>query len=282
MRLSETAIPIGGFQTEYEDADYVVFGVGYDQTASYRSGCGMAPDHIRETANNLETIDPFTGNDIGLANIHDMGNLEFDSREGLFTDIHDLISRIRADSKIPLMLGGEHTITAAIASNYKNSLFVMLDAHSDLREEYNGDRWSHACAARRLLDQVPGNQLIQFGIRAVSAEENEFAKANGVTRFFSHTFSEAQAEMIVDEVNRRSQAFDGVYLTIDMDGFDPAYVPGVGNPEPLGLTTREVFSIVSRIESIVGMDIVELNPKYDPTGVSQTVAARLAMHLLSR
>lgn len=282
MQFKSTEIPIGGFQTDYDDAKYVVFGVEYDRTASYREGCGMAPDIIRETANNLETVDMFTSNDIGLMDIHDMGNLQFTTRENLFQSIREVLTKIRNDSKIPLILGGEHTITAATAHNFKNSLYVMLDAHSDLRESYNGDRWSHACAARRLLDIVDSKQLVQFGIRALSMEENEFAESNNIIRFFSHNHSHEEAKKIVETVNRLGEFYDGVYLTLDMDGFDPAFVPGVGNPEPLGLTTREVFSIISQIKNIVGMDITELNPKYDSSGSSQVVAARLAMHLLSR
>ncbi|RMG22458.1 MAG: agmatinase [Methanobacteriota archaeon] len=277
--FTDPELPIGGFQAELELAEYVVIGLPFDETASFREGCADAPDAIRYYANNIEPINVFTGRDIAESMICDLGNLTFNRREDLFSKVQSILQQTH--DKTPVLLGGEHTITAAVTERYKNHLFIMLDAHADLRDSYNG-RWSHACTARRVIDSIGAGSMIQFGIRAISREELEFAKEMKISQYFAHEWSPKTEKELLLEVNERIESYDGIYLTLDMDGFDPAYVPGVGNPEPLGLSTREVFSILSKLPKIDGFDITELNPSFDPSGTSQSVAARLALFLMSR
>lgn len=277
--FNEPDLPLGGFQSSLANADYVVLGLPYDATASFRSGCGDAPDQIRHFANNLEPINIYNGTDIAESMICDLGNLKFENRLDLFDKVNSVLEETKG--KFPLLLGGEHTITAAVTKRFKNHLFLMLDAHGDLRDSY-GDQWSHACVARRIVEDLGEGSMIQFGIRAITNEELEFARKMGVSQYFAHQWNQETEKTFLKEVYEKLESFDGIYLTLDMDGFDPAFVPGVGNPEPLGLTTREVFSVLSKLPQLDGCDITELNPLFDHSGASQSVAARLALFLLTR
>ncbi len=271
--------PIGGFQADLEVADYAVMGLTFDATASFREGCGTAPDAIRYYANNIEPINVYTKKDIAESMVHDFGNLIFEGREDLFAKVASILSKTRG--KVPMLLGGEHTITAAVTERFKNHLFIMLDAHGDLRDSY-GDKWSHACVARRIVEELGSGSMIQFGIRAITREELDYAKEMEISQYFAHEWSVKVESELIHEIQERFESFDGIYLTLDMDGFDPGFVPGVGNPEPLGLSPREVFSVLSKLPKFDGCDIVELNPSFDPSGASQSVAARLAHFLLTR
>ncbi len=276
--LEPTDIPLGGFNASLDVADHFVVGAPLDETASFRSGCGDAPLEIRKMASNLEPVDIYTWSDIADVFVHDFGDIIFENREDLFRKIETLMNTYT--SKTPLMLGGEHTVTAAVANRFKNHLFIMLDAHADLRDSYNGNHWSHACVARRLVEKVGGEHLFQIGLRGITKEEKQFATENGIRQYFSFIWRKHIIEYAVNEIKDLLPSFEGLYLTVDMDVFDPAFVPGVGNPEPLGLTPREIFQILDLLPRYDGMDIVELNPQFDPTGASQSVAARLAMFLL--
>ncbi len=277
--INETDIPIGNFQSEIKNAEWVVLGVPFDETASFRQGCGNAPASIRQFAINLEPVNPFNEKDIAEVFVHDFGDLEFSGREEMFHRIQSIL-RLTSHAK-PMLLGGEHTITASVADRFKNHLFLMFDAHADLRDKYDENVWSHACVARRLVEKIGGENLIQFGLRAVTKQERRFAKESEIMQIFAHDWTRNKEEKLLQEIQERLPSYEGIYLTLDMDGFDPAFVPGVGNPEPLGLTTRELFSFVSKLPRVDGADITELNPKYDNTGCSQAVAARLALVVLS-
>lgn len=276
--MRETDKPIGGFQSSYEDSEFVVLGVPHDATASFRSGCELAPTLIREYASNLETMDPYTDHDIAEILIHDAGDLEGNYLENL--ELY--VKKVSDDGKKLLVLGGEHSILAPIAKSYPNHLFIVFDAHADLRDEYMGDPQSHACAVRRLLDIIKPDQLILMGTRAVSAEERKYIEDNRIVVFWGHTWDEKTEAKMLELVRERLENLDGLYLSVDMDGFDPAYAPGVGNPEPLGLSSKDFFSLLQGLPDISAADINELNPKYDPSGTTSALAARLAMHILSR
>lgn len=276
--MRETDKPIGGFQSSYEDSEFIFLGVPHDATASFRSGCIQAPESIREYASNLETVDPYTQRDIAEVLIHDAGDLEDD----FLANLEQYVMKVSGDKKKLLAIGGEHSILAPIGKSYANHLFLVFDAHADLRDEYQGDPQSHACAVRRLLDFIKPSQLILFGTRAVSSEERKYIKDNNIAVFWGHTWDDKTKTELLELVRARLEILDGLYLSVDMDGFDPAYAPGVGNPEPLGLTPKEFFSLLQKLPDIAAADINELNPKYDPSGTSSALAARLAMHLLSR
>ena len=276
--MIEAIKPIGGFQSSYDNSEFVVFGVPLDTTASFRSGCALAPTSIREYASNLETVDPYTHRDIAEVLIHDAGDLEDD----YLGKLEKYVAKASMDNKKILVLGGEHSILASVAKSYHKHLFLVFDAHADLRNEYMGDQQSHACAVRRLLDIINPEQLILFGTRAVSVEERKYIEENNISVFWGHTWDKDTERELLSLVEEKLVNLDGLYLSVDMDGFDPAYSPGVGNPEPLGLSARELFSLIQQLPDIAAADIVELNPSYDTSGASSSLAARLAMHILSR
>ncbi len=274
-----TDFPLGGFQEDITTATSLVFGVPYDQTASFRPGCGNAPSNIRYYSSNIEGINPYTYVDISEVLIHDLGDLIFEDITDLKFKVAKIFNELTKDKEFTLMLGGEHTITSFVPN--KNLLYLILDAHGDLRDTYLGNPFSHACTSRRIVEQNGSEAVIQFGIRALSKEEINYSRSQNITQYYSISHNGKQRDQILKEVESRISSFDGLYLSIDMDGFDPAYAPGVGNPETLGLSPKQVFDLISRLPRINYADITELNPLFDISGISGVLASRLASFLLT-
>jgi agmatinase len=209
--------------------------------------------------------------DLKICDVGDLmlphGNLD-----GAMEAIQGYVSTIMGDGKFPILLGGEHLISLPVVREvvkYHPSLFVIqLDAHADLLEEYEGEHLSHATVIRRIADLVGEQNICQLGIRSGTKEEIRSAKAAG-------SFAE------IGEALRRG-AGRPVYLTVDLDILDPGVAPGVGTPEPGGLTFGEVISLITQMHPLhlVGFDIVELAPPYDPTQQSAMAAAKLTRELI--
>ena len=250
---------------QYKDARFVIIGIPYeDKEMSFRKGTSKAPDYIRELAYNYESYDIFTDADLTSIPIHDAGNFDLN-------DAKKFIEKVVKDKKIPIIMGGAHSITPFIIP-YKNiDGVVILDAHTDFRNEYLGDENSHACASRRIFEKVGKDGIISLGIRSISKEEVEDAKKLGFKYYTSKEFNVD----IANEIN-----FKKIYLSIDMDVFDPCYASGVSNPEPFGLG-YEVFDFVKKISrKVVAMDIVEVCPPYDD-GKAGLLAAKLITNFIA-
>ncbi|MEM3401864.1 MAG: agmatinase [Candidatus Hadarchaeales archaeon] len=273
----------GGFDFPYEKADVVFIGVPLDVTSSYRSGYRFAPTKIREASANLETYIPTAGIDVFVKhNISDLGDIILTPTDivGSGRRITEVVRKVVRDGKIPILLGGEHTLTYFSVKAFPDVFVIQLDAHADLRDEYLGDRICHATVMRRILESIPEEKIAQLGIRSCSAEEAEFLKKSRHLLISTETLLEKRSEAM--EQLKKTIGSSPVYLTVDLDVLDPAFAPGVATPEPGGLHTVDLLRITREIAglNLVGCDIVELTPPHD-NGSTAFAAARIAYEILA-
>lgn len=266
--------------SEYEQADIVLFGAGFDGTTSFRPGTRFAPAVIRNESFGIETYSPYQDKDMLDCAFFDSGDpeLPFGNTEQVLADIRERTEIILADGKIPFMIGGEHLVTLgavrAVADKYSELHIIHFDAHADLRDDYLGQKLSHACVLRRCHDIVGDGKIHQFGIRSGDRDEFIFAKEHTDM----HRFTLDGLAGTVESLNGKN-----VYLTVDLDVLDPSVFPGTGTPEAGGVTFDELRKAVTLVCSklnIVGCDVNELSPQYDQSGVSTAVACKIIREIL--
>jgi len=267
----------------YEDAKVVIFGAPFDSTTSYRPGARFGSAAIRHESYGLETYSPYLDRDLEDINVYDAGDLELPmgSAEKALNDISTMTAEILHDGKLPLMMGGEHLVTLGafreVQRRYPDVHIIHFDAHADLRDQYLDVRLSHACVMRRCHDLIGDGRIHQFGIRSGERAEFDFARA-GHTDFHPFTFDGLDG--VVDEL-ASSQV--PIYFTIDLDVLDPSLFPGTGTPEAGGVSfdeLRKALTKVCRQLNIVAMDVTELAPTLDSSGVSTAVAGKVVRELL--
>lgn len=269
-------------ECDYEESDVIVFGAGFDGTTSNRPGTRFASSAMRGEFYGLETYSPLLGLDLQDFNICDMGDLELSigNTDKVLNEIYEGTKEILNDDKFPFMIGGEHLVTLpvfkAISEKYGDVYVLHFDAHTDLREEYNNDKNSHATVIKRIWDITGDGKIFQFGIRSGTREEFDFALKERHTYMETHTIDTFWK--IVSTLGGKN-----VYLTIDLDVLDPSIFPGTGTPEPGGITYRmfeQIFKILKNSNiNLVGCDIVELSPDYDRSNVSTIVACKILREL---
>ena len=269
----------------FEEAKYVVVGVPFDRTTSFRPGARFGPDSIRQHSWNFEAYDLETGIDLSEVPIHDLGNAgEFGSATEMVESVREEIRPIYAAGKIPIVLGGDHACSPPVVEAYPDpkSLGVLyIDAHMDFRASYLGDTRSHACSSRRIVEKLGARNVVVLGVRSVSHEEVDDNRGIGMSYITAH---EVAREGIESAVRRALNMLktDRVYISLDIDAIDPAYAGGTGTPEPFGLTPRDVkYAIGEVAPRLAGMDIMEVSPHYD-NGNTSALAARLAREAVVR
>ena len=267
-------------EASYNEARFVYYGYPFDGTACFRKGSSEAPDEIRKNSYNFETYLLELGIDLSDILANDWGNLEItDNQDKNEKLLEDLVSKIVNEGKFPIGLGGEHSLTPAAVkaahSKYPNLAVVILDAHLDFRNEYEGNPKSHATVTRRVSEIVGVDNVRSIGIRSVSQSEITEARSVGL-KFIESGWTELR-EYLADVI----EDLDGpVYLSLDMDAIDPAFAPGVGTPEPFGMTPYEIIQTINFFaDRIVGFDCVEVCPPHD-NGNTSALAARLTRHLV--
>jgi agmatinase len=267
-------------EASFNDAKFVFYGYPFDGTACFRKGTSQAPDEIRKHSYNFETYLLELGIDLSDVSANDWGNLEItDNQEKNESELEELVAKIVNANKFPIGIGGEHSMTPtavrAVQSKYPNLGVIVLDAHLDFRQEYEGNSHSHATVTRRLTDIVGLDRVRPVGIRSVSQSEISEARTIGL-KFIESGWTELREYLtdIIDEM-------DGpVYLSLDMDAIDPAFAPGVGTPEPFGMTPYEVLQTINFFsDRIVAFDCVETCPPHD-NGNTSALAARIIRHLV--
>lgn len=265
---------------EYDDATIVLFGAGFDGTTSFRPGTRFAPSAIRNDSFGIETYSPYQDKDMLDFSYFDSGDLElsFGSTNRVIADIASRSAQILRDGKLPFMIGGEHLVTLgsvmAVADTYEDLHIVHFDAHADLRNDYLGQKLSHACVLRRCHEIVGDGHIFQFGIRSGDRDEFRFATAHTYMNKFNLNGLAQTIEYLKGK---------NVYLTIDLDVLDPSVFPGTGTPEAGGITFNELRNAVTSVCSqlnVVACDVNELSPQYDQSGVSTAVACKLIRELL--
>lgn len=275
-----------GYESNLDDSKYVLVGVPHDMTCCYRPGTRNGPSAIREASINIETYSNFSEKDLSEVRIHDIGDIILlGSHRDRLDQVKVVLKQIKEWNKIPIMLGGEHSISIPIRDLYDSkTLFLIIDAHGDLRDEYLDERFSHACTTKRLLDTIKAEQIIQMGIRAQSIEEIEFLSTiPDLTQISSYDIQSNGVLWAVNSIKEKIISFDSVYISVDIDGFDPAFAPGTGTPEPMGLSPYQVFTLIHELvpnDKIVGIDLVEVNPIYDHGGITSILAAKTLFEIL--
>ena len=270
----------GGAVQKSDRYDLAVFGIPYDEKSSYLRGAAAGPTAIR-AASNGDMINGYTelGADLSRdAVLVDLGDVD---ASGGFAQVSGRIEarlgEVLDHPAVPLILGGDHSITypivRSLARTYPSLDILHFDAHPDLYEEFQGDPHSHACPFARILEEGLSDGLVQVGIR--SATPAHRAKAAG--------FGVRMLEMRDLEDDLALSFRRPLYISFDIDALDPAYAPGVSHLEPGGMTTRQALRILQRLEAdIVGMDVVEVNPSRDPSGITAAAAAKLLMEVAGK
>lgn len=263
----------------YNDSSIVLIGAPFDGTVSNRPGTKFAPNRIRLESWTIETYSPYQKQDLLDLSIHDASDIDipYGNTEKTMTVIHDAIASLVKDGKTPLMIGGEHLVSypaiQAVAATYPDLHVVHFDAHTDLRDTFFGEPLSHATVLKRVTDMLGDHRLFQFGIRSGTKEEFDYAHA--------HQYLELADVKTLPDILPRLQDVP-IYITLDVDVLDPAYMPGTGTPEAGGITFKELLQALLHLKGlhIVGADIVELSPDYDTSGSSTAVACTLVREML--
>lgn len=257
-----------GYQKSFEKAEYVVVGVPFDLTSTYRTGARFAPLAIREASLNIETYSFRSNVDVEDLKIHDLGDLHISNNVGTtLKRLEDAVKDLLKAKKTPVLVGGEHTVTLGAMKGVggENTAVISFDAHLDLRDNYMDLNISHTTFMRRLNEQAKPKKIVEVGTRAVCREELAYAKKAGIQYFTMKQIRELGSIQTVKAIKEAVEDCRTVYLTIDMDVLDPAFAPAVQNPEPDGLTTQALLELVCSLcdRRTAGLDLVEVTPPYD-------------------
>jgi len=258
--------------TSVAEADYVIFGIPFDATQSFRVGSRFAPNAIREASWNLESYSLYFDYNLDIAKIADAGNINCDAS---FEEIAEKVSQfIEEINGTPICIGGEHSVSYMVARNFEDFCYLVLDAHFDLRDGFDSNPFSHACNTRRVYELA--EDIVLVGVRSGLKEEREFAENNGIEVIYSWDIHEYGVEEVLEILD----AYDRIYLSIDVDVFDPAFAPGVSTPEPFGITPYEALKIIDEVsDRTIAFDVVEVIPDFNM--ITQTLAAKLINEFIS-
>ena len=250
-----------GSERSYEESEFILFGVPFDATVSFRPGARFAPMEIRRASENIE-FSSLSG--IRLADVGDLSLTN--SVTWMLKRVSRIVGEILSDGKTPIILGGEHTLTLASALKVckRGGGLIVLDAHLDLRDEFMDTRLNHTTWLRRLLERFEDLKMMIIGVREASSDLNDYAEKKRIKILKANRIMKEYVSSI-KAVKDYVSTLNEVYLSIDMDVLDPAYAPGVSNPEPCGLSPTMVREIVEEICStkLGGLDVVEVNPLFD-------------------
>ena len=258
-----------------------IIGIPFDATHSYKPGCRFGPDTIRDSFNNIEIFHPELQVDLETVNIEDLGNTR---HTVVASEMIDMVKKITtelvAKQRQLFILGGEHSITLGTYTSFpKETGYVVFDAHYDLRDEYADIKLSHASYLRRIVEERGPENILHVGARAFVKEELEFLKENNIKTISDKEIREGKGpQLLKDHVS----TFDSIYSSFDLDVLDPAFAPGVGNPEAVGITSRELFDLIHSFEEtkVIGVDIMELNPYHDD-GSTASLAAKIMSTMIA-
>ena len=263
--------------SEMEHAEFVIFGIPFDKGQTGKRGSRFAPGLIREASWELESYSIYFDTDLERAKVCDAGDIKGEDFEDVVKKVCEFFKNTR--SKVAIAMGGEHTVSyACVKALLDNSIvapenfcYVVFDADHDLRDSYEGSAFNHACTCRRIYELT--KRIVQVGIRTGCREDREFVRKNNIKVFYAWNTS---FEALAKELER----FDKIYLSVDMDAFDPCFAPGVATPEPFGLNPEILLKLFERFAGkIIGMDVVEVVPS--PDGITQILAAKIIMEFIA-
>jgi agmatinase len=264
---------------DYSASEIIIVPVPYDDTSTWMKGADNGPEAIMDASVNLEFYDIETNSEVHLKGIYTTDPLDTkETPEILVNTVYNKVSELLRENKFPVVVGGNHTVSIgsakASAEYFKDLSVLQLDAHSDLRQEYEGSAYNHACSMARISEFAPA---VQVGIRSMSREEVPFADMERI--FFSHELYRDKTKYL----RALDMLTENVYITIDLDVFDPSLMPSTGTPEPGGPDYFEIMEFLKEVirkRNVVGFDVVELCPS--PTNKAPDfIAAKIIYQLLS-
>ncbi|RLL42856.1 agmatinase [Oceanobacillus piezotolerans] len=269
--------------TDFDNAKAVIYGMPMDWTVSFRPGSRFGPNRIREASIGLEEYSPYMDKHLEEVAYFDAGDipLPFGNAERSLGQIYKYIEQLLSLDKFPIGLGGEHLVTwpiiQAVYKKYPDLALIHIDAHADLREEYEGEALSHSTPIRKICDLIGAENVYSFGIRSGMREEFLFAKESGM-HMFKYDVAEPLKEVLPTLAGRP------VYVTIDIDVLDPAYAPGTGTAEAGGISSKELLEAIGLIArsdmNVVGADLVEVAPAYDHSEKTAIAASKFIREIL--
>lgn len=263
-----------GADNEYSESEVFLFGARYDYTASFRAGAREGPDAIRRASYNFEEIHFEHGIEQYRPSVHDYGNVDdFLLPEDMISEVEFTVTPAVNDGKFVVAIGGEHSINIPVIRSFpKDISLISIDAHLDSREEYLGTPYSHACITRRAVEHLGSDNVWVLGARAIGAEELEHEDpVNFISSYeIFENGIENTMKTVLDEIGN-----ERIYITLDIDGIDPAYAPGTGTPEPFGMLPLDVKKAINMVgDRLCGFDVTEVSPPYDPSGITSILASR--------
>ncbi len=274
-------ISYAGAESDYDDADAVILGIPYDRTSSFKAGAREAPFNIRRASYNFEEIHFEHGLDLPSLNVCDQGNCEdFFLPEDMMDEVKFFMQPVIRDNKFPIAIGGEHSVNIPIIECFdsKDVALLTIDAHLDSRDDYLGTKYSHACVTRRAAEHLGLENVFSIGVRSISKEELE--RDDVVPHITSFEIQDKGIEWAVKKA-MDSLSNERIYLSLDIDGIDPAYAPGTGTPEPFGLTPLDVKRVIGSLGNrLAGFDVTEVCPPADPSGITSILASRFINEVL--
>ncbi|AEH49662.1 agmatinase [Parageobacillus thermoglucosidasius] len=268
---------------DFAESEAVIYGMPMDWTVSYRPGSRFGPARIREVSIGLEEYSPYLDRELGEVKYFDAGDipLPFGNAQRSLDMIEDFVDKILAADKFPLGIGGEHLVSwpviKAVYKKYPDLAVIHMDAHTDLREQYEGEPLSHATPIRKVAELIGPTNVFSFGIRSGTKEEFQWAKDNGmyIAKF---EVLEPLREVLPKLAGRP------VYVTIDIDVLDPAHAPGTGTVDAGGITSKELLAAIHEIAKsnirVVGADLVEVAPIYDHSEQTANTASKLIREMI--
>jgi len=258
-----------------------IFGVPFDSTHSYKPGCRFGPDAIRDAFNNIEIFQPEFGVDLEVEAISDLGNTRHTVVAAeMLQMVKNVTSELKKQDKQIIILGGEHLITLGSFTCFpKDTGYVVFDAHYDLRDQYADTKLSHAAYLRRIVEERGPENIVHVGARAFVKEELAFLKEHNIATVSDKEIRNGNGPKLLKDI---TSTFDRIYLSVDLDVLDPAFAPGVGNPEAVGISSRELYDMITTLQNkkIVAADVVELNPTYD-NGSTAAMAAKMIATIIA-
>lgn len=272
-----------GSHPNYEESSVVIYGMPMDWTVSYRPGSRFGPARIREVSIGLEEYSPYLDRELKEIRYFDAGDipLPFGNAERSLKIIEEYIDQLLADGKSPLGMGGEHLVSwpviKSVYKRYPNLAVIHMDAHTDLRTDYEGEPLSHATPIRKVAELIGPENVFSFGIRSGMKEEFQWAKENGM--YIAKFEVLEPLKEILPRLKGRP-----VYVTIDIDVLDPAHAPGTGTVDCGGITSKELLASILEISrsevQVVGADLVEVAPVYDHSEQTANTASKLIREML--
>jgi agmatinase len=267
----------------FEESQVVLYGMPMDWTVSYRPGSRFGPARIREVSIGLEEYSAYLDRELEDVMYYDAGDipLPFGNPQKSIDIIEDFVDQVLAAGKFPLGMGGEHLVSwpvmKAMYKKYPDLAIIHFDAHTDLREEYEGEPLSHSTPIRKIAEHIGPSNVYSFGIRSGMKEEFEWAKQNGM-HISKFEVLEPLKQILPTLAGRP------VYVTIDIDVLDPAHAPGTGTVDCGGITSKELLASIHAIArsevNVVGGDLVEVAPIYDPSEQTANTASKLIREML--